>query len=166
MVKKFILLSSLILVLVMLSGCIQEGVGTLVLKITDAPPDLDITKALVNISHIEVHLIGAGWQTIVEEPQTFDLIEIKNAKELLGEANLTAGHYTQIRLQIENASVTIDETEYNLKIPSKSVNLISPFQIEANKTTTLTIDFDVQQSVHQTTKDKYIMNPVIKIIQE
>ena len=166
MVKKFILLSSLILVLVMLSGCIQEGVGTLVLKITDAPPDLDITKALVNISHIEVHLIGAGWRTIVEEPQTFDLIEIKNAKELLGEANLTAGHYTQIRLQIENASVTIDETEYNLKIPSKSVNLISPFQIEANKTTTLTIDFDVQQSVHQTTKDKYIMNPVIKIIQE
>ena len=130
MVKKFILLSSLILVLVMLSGCIQEGVvGTLVLQITDAPPDLDITKALVNISHIEVHLIAAGWQTIVEEPQTFDLIEIQDAKEFLGEANLTAGHYTQIRLQIENVSVTIDETEYNLKIPSKSINLISPFRL-------------------------------------
>jgi len=37
------------------SGCVEEGTGTLILKITDAPSDLDISKALVNISSVMVH---------------------------------------------------------------------------------------------------------------
>jgi hypothetical protein len=166
MVKGFILLSIIILILVTLGGCIQEGVGTLVLQITDAPSDLNITKALVNISQIQVHLIASGWNTIIEETQTFDLVAIKDVKEFLGEVKLNAGYYTQIRLQVDSALVTIDEVDYNLKIPPKKINLISPFQIETNKTTTLTLDFDVQESVHAAGKDKYIMNPVIKVIQE
>lgn len=166
MVKRLLLIFVLILLLTILSGCIQEGTGTLLLQITDAPSDLNITKALINISHIEVHLIMVGWCTIVEEPQTFDLIAIKDVKEFLGSANLSTGHYSQIRLQIDNALVTIDGFDYNLKIPSKKVNLISPFQIEANKTTTLTLDFDIQESVHSAAQDNYIMKPTIKVIQE
>ncbi|MCK5300431.1 MAG: DUF4382 domain-containing protein, partial [Thermoplasmatales archaeon] len=36
----------------------------------------------------------------------------------------------------------------------------------ANETTTLTLDFDVYESIHQTGSDKYIMNPTIKVIHE
>ena len=157
----------LIIVLVVSSGCIyEEGSGVLVLQITDAPPDLDITKALVNISNIEVHLIATGWFTVIEKSQSFDLIAIKNVKEFLGSINLSVGRYTQISLQIDSALVTIDGVDYDLKIPSKTIKLISPFSIYANKTTTLTLDFDVQESVHSSSQDKYIMNPTIKVIQE
>jgi hypothetical protein len=150
-----------------LSGCINnEGTGILLLQITDAPPNLNITKALVNISNIEVHLIATGWYTVVEEAQLFDLIELKNVKKNLGSVTLNTGRYTQIRLRIDDALVTIDGIEHNLKIPSNTIQLISPFSINENETTTLTIDFDVQNSVFSTGSNKYMMNPTIKVLQE
>ena len=169
----------IILILIMIvglsslfSGCIQSGTGTLILKITDAPPELNITKALVSISTIQVHLgtggnnSTAGWYTVVDEQQTFDLIELQNVTDDLGIKNLSAGLYTQIRLTVESALVTIDGIEHDLNIPSNKVKLITPFEIVANETTILTLDFDVHESVHETGNNKYIMNPTIKVIQE
>jgi len=145
------------------------GTGTLLMQITDAPPELNITKALVTISDVEVHLAGAdegGWFTVVEEAKTFDLIAIEDVKEFLGTAELSAGKYTQIRLNINEALVTINGTEYDLTIPSKTIKLVKSFNIEPNGTTTLTLDFDAQESIHSAGKDKYIMRPTIKVIQE
>lgn len=156
------------------SGCIQEGTGTLVLKITDAPSELNITEALVTISEVRVHRAGIDnetndtgyWFTIVNTSQTFDLIAIQNVTEFFGSANLSAGVYTQIRLYVESALVTIDGIQYNLTIPSKNVKLIHPFIVEANETITLIMDFDVHKSVHEASNEKYIFKPTIKIIQE
>ena len=157
------------------TGCIQSGSGTFVLQITDVPSDLNISKALVNISTVQVHRADfgtednesdAGWFTIVNESRTFDLIQLIDVKEVFDEEELSAGWYTQIRLIVESALVTIDGVEYNLSIPSKNVKLISPFEIVANETTTLTLDFDVHESIHKTGNDKYIMNPTIKVIHE
>lgn len=162
------------------SGCIQSGSGVLVLQITDAPSDLNISKALVNISNVQVHRADfgsddndsednesdAGWFTIVNESQTFDLIQLIDVKEVFDEEELRAGWYTQIRLVVDRALVTIDGIEYDLHIPSKNVKLISPFEVIENETTTLTLDFDVYESIHQSGNDKYIMNPTIKIIHE
>lgn len=172
MKKALLMVAILIVGVAALSGCISEGTGTLVLQITDAPGDLNITEALVTISHVEVHLSSfgnnttAGWYTIVEEPQTFNLIELVDATEILGEENLSAGWYTQIRLYVDEALVTINGTQHNLTIPSKTVKLIKPFRIEGNVTTTLTLDFDIQKSVHPADDGKYIMNPTIRVIQE
>ena len=167
--KKAIILIVVILTLLVvgLSGCLNgEGTGMLIIQITDAPPELEITKALINISSIEVHLIATGWYTVVSEKQTFDLIQLKNAKKILGNKTLPVGHYTQIRFHIDDASVTIDGIEHKLKIPSNTIQIISPFPINNNETTTLTIDIDVQESVHKTGNGKYMMNPTIKIIEE
>jgi len=154
------------------TGGAPPTMGTLVLQITDDPPELNITKALVTISQVKVQKSAAdddpdaGWYTIVEEPQTFDLIAIQDVKEFFGSENLSTGWYTQIRLYVDEALVTIDGIEYNLTIPSKMVELIIPFQIEEDDTTTLTLDFDVKKSVFAAGEGVYIMNPVIKVIQE
>jgi len=112
----------------------------------------------------------AGWKTVVEESQTFDLIALQDVKEDLGLQELPVGKYTQIRLTIEKANITIDnngEIEvHDLKIPSNKVKLIKPFYIYEEETTLLTLDFDVNESVHKTGNDKYIMKPTIKVIQE
>jgi len=111
----------------------------------------------------------AGWYTIVEESQTFDLIALQDVKEELGIEELTVGKYTQIRLTVEKANITINndgEIEvHNLTIPSNKVKLIKPFWIYEDETTVLTLDFDVYESVHKTGQDKYIMRPTIKVIQ-
>jgi PKD repeat protein len=112
----------------------------------------------------------SGWITIVNNSQTFDLISLQNVTELLGEKNLTAGKYTQIRLKVESAIITINNSgtieEHTLEIPSNKIKLIKGFQINENETTVLTLDFDVYKSIHQTGNDKYILKPTIKIIQE
>ncbi len=163
---------------VVMSGCLQAGTGRLVLKIKDAPGDLNITKAEITISEVRVHLsaaagnesgnetnVTAGWYTVVNQTQTYDLIALQNVTDLLGSANLSAGWYTQIRLFVEKVVVTIDGVDYDCKLPSKTIKLIKPFRIAANMTTTLTLDFDVQQSVHETGNGKFMFKPTIKIIQ-
>ena len=150
---------------------LQPVTGQLVLNITDAPGDLNITRANVTISKVMVHRSAAvnnttaGWYTVVNKSQTFDLIALQNVTEFFGSVNLRAGCYTQIRLVVEKVVLTIDGVEYNCKIPSNTIKLITPFNISANKKTNLTMDFDVQKSVHETGNNKFMFKPTIKIIQ-
>jgi hypothetical protein len=174
--KKILMLAILVSLIgaIAFSGCLQTGTGLLVLKISDKPGDLNITKANVTISQIRVHLGASdvndsnvtGWYTVVNKSQIFDLMTLQNnVTEELGIVNLSAGLYTQIRLYIEKVVLTIDGVEYDCKIPSNTIKLISPFQISANNTTTLTLDFDIWESVHETGNGNYMFQPTIKIIQ-
>jgi hypothetical protein len=153
------------------SGCIRSGTGQLVLKITD-DPGLNITKAIVNISQVMVHRSAAlnnttaGWELIVDEPQTFDLISLLNATAFFGSATLSIGMYTQIRLTVESCVITVNGTEYDCTVPSGAIKLNTPFVLMPDQTITLTMDFDVQESVHETGNGKYTFTPTIKIIQE
>jgi hypothetical protein len=169
--NAFPILKYILIVNGFLDGFVKEGTGTLIMKLTDAPPELNITEALITISQVNVHYAGTNdtngsWITIINESQTFDLIQLQNATEFLDGVTLAAGWYTQIRLFVESALVTIDGVQYDLKIPSKKIKLITPFLVQDNQTLTLTLDFDVQKSVHKTGSDKYIMKPTIKVIQE
>lgn len=109
---------------------------------------------------------GAGWHEIINTSKTFDLVKLRGVKDFLGETTLGAGVYQQVRLAVSSARIWVDGVEYDLKIPSGSVKLIKPFTIEAGKTTTLTLDFDAEKSVHQTGKQQFIMRPTIKLIVE
>ncbi len=160
------------------------GQGTLVLKITDKVDLTNVSSIDITIDKVEVYkaVIGeivnetnetietnetttAGWETVVNESKSFDLIEITGVEEFLGEKTLTAGRYTQIRLEISDAKITIEDIQHDLKIPSKKIKLIHPFTIEANKTTTLVLDFDASESVVKA-GPQYILKPVIKIIEK
>lgn len=154
------------------TGCISNEKGTLTLKITDAPGDLNISEALVTISYVEVHIAAGGnnssaeWVTVINESQQFDLIQLVNVTDILSSTILDVGIYTQIRLHIAEALVTIDDVQYDLEIPSGTVKLVHQFIIKSGNTTTLILDFDIQESVHKTGSDKYILQPTIKIIEE
>lgn len=111
----------------------------------------------------------SGWFTIVNESQTFDLLALQNVTALLGEENLSVGKYTQIRLSIESAEITINRSgnleNYTLKVPSEKIKLIHPFLISENEITVLILDFIVDKSIHETGNGTFIMKPTIKIIQ-
>ena len=169
---RIILISLLIICSMFITGCISTEKGTLILKITDAPGDLNISEALVTISFIEVHIAAGGnnssaeWVTVINESQQFDLIQLINVTDILGSTTLDVGIYTQIRLHIAEALVTIDDVQYDLEIPSKTVKLVHQFIIKPDETKTLVLDFDIKESVHKTGSNKYILHPTIKIIEE
>jgi hypothetical protein len=169
--KATILLLVVLALGVVISGCVstETGTGKLVLHMTDKP-GLNIESAVVTISKVQVHVdMGnneSGWYTVVEGPKTFDLVQIKDVKAYLGEANLSVGIYTQIRLDVDSAVVTINGTEYNLTIPSKTVKMVRSFEIKEGETITLTLDFDAQESIHEDGANKYIMRPTIQVLSE
>ncbi len=190
--RKALAIIALLGILVMgAAGCPKAGeTGTLNMYITDAPADLNITKALVTVSMVQVHMAGVGeersnetvnetemtesnetednkgWFTVVSEAQTFDLIQIKDVREFLGSTELEAGKYTQVRLSIDKALVTIDGIEYDLKVPSTKLKLVRNFDIVAGQNTTLTLDFDAQESIVKAGKENYTLKPTIKVLQE
>ena len=171
MKKIMLVIIAVVLSTTLLSGCIKDTTGTLTLQITDAP-NLNITALYVNITSVEVHRSAAGnlteaaWETIVNESKIYNLTAIEDVKVLLGSEEIQVGHYTQIRLYVNDANVTIDGVVYNLSIPSKTIKLVRGFWILPDTVTTLTLDFDAKESVHKTGNDEYKLQPTIKVIKE
>jgi hypothetical protein len=166
--KIYVILA--IFLLMLLTGCGSQG--TLVLQITDQPTPLQLETVDVTLSEVQVHFVGednstnttTGWHTIVEGPVTYDLMQLINVTELLGQKDLPVGKYTQIRLVVDSATATIAGESVELEIPSGEVKLVHGFDIEPGKTLTLTLDFDAQESIHAA-GPKYIMRPTIKVLQ-
>jgi hypothetical protein len=150
-----------------------DGEYTVNLTVTDdngsGVIDWYITTATIGTINDDEDMSTAGWYTIVEEDQTFDLIALQDVEVILGENDLSPGKYTQIRLTVKNAELTINNSGmievHDMKIPSSKVKLIKAFWINEGETTILTLDFDVHESVHQTGNNKFIMKPTIKVIE-
>ena len=170
-----------------------DSTGTLKILLTDAPCKFD--QINITFSEISVHSSddsaeeeqtnGEGadgnsedqgsiskksageWIIINNETQTFDLLTLTNGiTSILGEKELEAGHYTQIRLQITEAEIAVDGTTYPLTIPSGTVKFVSGFDIVSETSTELIIDFDAARSVHTTggNKSEYKLIPTIRLI--
>jgi hypothetical protein len=85
---------------------------------------------------------------------------------LLGEATLEPGKYTQIRLTVGAGTVVIGENgdEYDLKlVGAGKLKIVRPFDVEADGTTTLLLDFEADKSLKKTGQGVYSLKPVIKL---
>jgi Domain of unknown function (DUF4382) len=150
---------TVMLAVVPLSGCADsdEETGTVHFAITDAPTD-DYSSVNVTISRVAVHRSqGAdandttGWITLVDEAHTVDLIALheNNTAETLGFAQLTAGHYQQLRFYIDNVVATqrSDGAEVEMTVPSGVIRTSGNFDVEAGGNTTLTLEIDLDRSI-------------------
>ncbi len=141
--------------------------GTIEIRVTDPPPP-GVASAYVTLTKLEVHLVSdneSGWITIIEEEVTFDLMTVIGVEEILGSANVTAGKYTQIRAEVTGVEgKTTDNVSYTAEVPSGKLKFVRPFNVEAGKTTVLTLDFDGDKSLVMTGKDKFLFKPVVKLL--
>ncbi|HEV2339210.1 MAG TPA: DUF4382 domain-containing protein [Patescibacteria group bacterium] len=107
-----------------------------------------------------------NWETLnIGGIQIVDLVQLANTKNFtsLGLTQLTGGLYTEVRLYVSKATATLaDGTHVTLVIPGKAniVRIVEPFYIVSGKTTTLSLDFDAQNSVIKA-GDVYLLKPVV-----
>jgi hypothetical protein len=146
------------------SGASLEGEpGTIRIALTDAPADY-IESAEVVIA--QAYVISAEDESrydVLEPeagPRTFDLMELRGGlEEFLGEAPVPEDVYSQLRLVVESATVTLIEgetfddgtTTRELFVPSGSesgikVALTDPIVAEEGQVTLVVVDFDVNES--------------------
>jgi len=156
------------------------------LSITDSPIDgSDVTGVFITINEIQVHTSDNGWLTMedFEGPVTLNLLDLtRGESELLGNLELEAGNYTQIRFMLDapvlgggspvNPGCYIefsDESTEPLFVPSgfqSGFKGIGNFRVPLNGTVEITADFDVRKSVRKTGSPfaRYILRPVIRLV--
>ena len=134
---------------------------------------------------------NGNWLVVAEPNKIYNLLELVNGvREELPLVDLDAGSYSQMRLIIgteetadpnilsrdpnilsrdhEYFNYVIDEDDdeiHKLKVPSWVEKIVKGFEINANQTTELILDFDAMRSVvtrGNSGKD-YILKPTIKV---
>lgn len=149
--------------------------GIIEIRVTDPPP-ADVKSAVVYLTDIEVHRVSgntSGWIPIVGVAPSFDLLVVAEVAAVLGSANVTAGSFTQIRMNVEKVEVEIatDNTtvEITAEVPSEKLKIVRPFNVGGGETTVLTLDFDGEKSLVLPGKDiaagkeRALFKPVVKL---
>jgi len=137
-----------------LCGCSEKSTnpkdGKTVLRVylTDAVSQYDA----VNITFTEVSAhIDSAWVVLSNQTQQVNLLEWNNGNTLLlGQAEVQAGQYTQIRLKISAAEVVWNGQTYPMTVPSgaqSGLKLLSNFELVPGSTYEIVLDFDAERSV-------------------
>ncbi len=165
----------------------DEGTGRLQVLLTDAPAAYEDLQAMeITVGEVRVHrgtdaggdadADSAAWipvldSTLPDSARTFDLLElVGGVTALLGDVELPAGHYTQLRLVIEAASITIGGRTLPLTVPSgaqSGLKLTGGFDVDPGVLTSLTLDFDAERSLVEMPPGSgdYKLKPTIRMMQ-
>ena len=172
-------------------GGSDGGTGTLSVSLTDSSCG-SYAAIYVTIDEVQVNKNNSlangnsGWRTVATPMKTYNLLKLINGvTEVLGDNELEAGPYNQIRLIIgktpesenningephpyANYVVFDDGSDEPLKIPSgynTGIKLVHNFEVAENSFVELLLDFEACKSVVETGSEKYILKPVIKVIE-
>ena len=154
-----------------LAGCVADGgEGQAAFYVKDAPSD-EFEHVNVTFSQVQVHQAtenetdGSGWITVFSGSKTVDLLDFEEegSKAFLGEANLTEGRYTQIRITVEDA-VGVDKedgTEAPIVVSSGTAKVVRPWNVTAGEAVSVTLDIDLDRSLREQGNGQWRMTPVI-----
>lgn len=170
-----------ILLAVTITSCDNEstkssaGTGTMEVVMHDNPGNYQ--EVWVDVQRVEVNNQAdedttKGWVVISEPDKRYNLLELINgSQEVLGEAELETGIYSQIRLILgDDNTIVVNDSTYNLQTPSaqqSGLKLNINADIKEGMTYTLMLDFDVSRSIvvrgqGGATNETYLLKPVIR----
>ena len=154
-------------------GGTTSSSGTLSMAITDARPTLPagIVQVLVTIDEVSVHQSGGAWVSVplAQTPFTIDLLQFTDGHttQLVPQATLTSGKYTQVRLGVQSATIVTDTgAQIQVEIPSGDLKTAEnfDFDVTGGGAIDLTVDFDLSQSLVATGSGQYQLKPVLHLV--
>ena len=157
--------------------------GNFNLRMRDTP-FTDAKAVLVTFSSVRAHRSDSDWTVVpfinAATTRTCDLKKLETSEDVLGSAGLPTGHYTQVRLVVQSATLFFDNASTGsacataitppagasapVEIPSGEVKLNREFDITSNSSMTMLVDFDGNQSILLTGNGRYMMSPVMTIL--
>lgn len=168
----FLLASSLA---IFSSGCYEGSIDSpvnnltfLKVRLTDAPLDIDE----VNIELRSILVKGPGGSEEIElntNAAIYNLLDYQNGIDVLvADAMVSLHEIRQVRLVLgDDNTIVVDGEEYDLMVPSGSqsglkINLC--LDLSGTPQYDLILDFDAAESVHRLGNGRYMMRPVIRVV--
>ena len=162
------------------SGSTSQEVGTLHVAMTDAPA-CGFDAVHVTVTRVRVHRSetaadeDGGWRDLtVSPPRKLNLLDLQNGVLAdLGQLELEAGRYTQVRLVLDaadgsNTVTPTGGTELALRTPSaqqSGLKLKHAFDVAADQTVDLVLDFDACRSIVKAgNSGSHLLKPVLTAI--
>ena len=149
--------------------------GVLRVSVTDAPANFD--AVYIDVIEVKVHRSSDAdeddgeWITINDQPLRIDLLNLTNGRvDVLGETELEAGTYRQLRLILgDNNEIVIDGESRPLTTPSaqqSGVKLNLDVTIEGGEIFNLLLDFDASRSIVQAgASGMFLLKPVLRTVE-
>ncbi len=160
----------------------DDGIGSLTLRVTDAPVDT-AQAVVVEFTGVTVQpAAGERLEFDFAQPRSIDLLALSggDSQVLLAEP-LRAGQYSWVRLKVRDGDLstpgsprgsylTVDGEHHALRIPSgdqSGLQLNRPFEVPAGVALDFTIDFDLRRSVHLPPGqgEAYLLRPTLRIVE-
>ena len=142
--------------------------GRAIFAITDAPTNLGLVKSVfITIQKIEVQGPKKGWVVVSTAPKTFDVLELKRSGSfgVLADVSLEAEEYNQLRFSVSGVQVVHNDGAVSVaKLPSGVIRVTGLAPVQANKTSSAVIDFDLERSLILTAEGRYLFAPVVKLL--
>jgi hypothetical protein len=146
--------------------------GRISLNLADAKPLLPAGTEKVQVTLSEISLIKqeGSWVNLPlpANPYTVDLLELTNGNSVnfVTAIQLIAGKYTQVRIGVTSATITIDGIDYPVEIPPESLQTDKNFEIDITKDgiVEITLDFDLSRSIVTDAPGTYHLQPVIHLV--
>lgn len=138
-----------------------QGMGQLQVKAMDTPIAGDVTEVNLHIKQVSIHRSAAdandstaGWITLANTDTVVNFLALINGSTtVLADTALDPGHYDQLRLLLgSDNEIVVDGITFPLTIPSGTqtgVKLNLDFDIQADETYQLYLDFNASHSIHQ-----------------
>ena len=164
----------------------KSQAGRLKLSITDAPMD-DVQEVWVKFSAVEFKPEGgAPVLNPLAPAQSLNLLELRDGRTavLVNGVILPAGRYEWIRLVVDNVPnvrdsyVMANGAECELIVPSgaeSGLKMNRGFELTADGSVALTVDFDLRKSLHAPPGQKsmmemctqgYLLRPTLRLVQD
>ncbi|HKZ23301.1 MAG TPA: DUF4382 domain-containing protein [Thermoplasmata archaeon] len=141
--------------------------GTIVVFVRDAPIEWD--QLNVRFSDVQVHRADAGdesgWISLPLTSPSIDFMALGELTEQLALHRAPAGKYTQIRIVVSSVDgMLADGTPVSLMVPDGVLKTVTPFNLTGGGSTTITLDLDLDASIHPA-GDSWIFRPVLGAVQ-
>ncbi len=108
----------------------------------------------------------SGWISLKVTSASIDFVALGNLTKVLALDEVAAGKYTQIRIVVTRvAGVTAGGVPVNMTIPDQGIlKTATPFTLPAGGSATITLEFDLADSIHLVGGD-WFFKPVLGAIQ-
>ncbi|MHB1261204.1 MAG: DUF4382 domain-containing protein [Thermoplasmatota archaeon] len=106
----------------------------------------------------------SGWKTLFEDSAgvDVDLLNVTGTRAaFLGEEDLAAGKYTQVRITVDEVYGIANGTRVPITLSGGTLKLNHPFEVGDGSETRIVLDIDLERSLHQQGNGSWRMTPVI-----